>query len=191
MLDGLKGPDGSAELDPHLGVLHAHVKALLGATDLLGRQSHGRQVQHLHQVTPALAVLTDERAGSKGELHLGLLTGLIHGGQASGRDPFTLGIHGEDRRACVGFGRHQHEAGILAVDDEHLFAADLPPIPGLGGKGGNAVLCPLAVGLGEGHRGDGVAGCDARQVSLLGHLVAAGHEQVGSEGHRGKEGSAQ
>ena len=47
-------------------------------------------------------------------------------------------------------------------------------------------LVPLARRLGERQRGDGLAGGDARQVVLLGRVVAAVEQRVGGE-HDGRE----
>src|SRR5687768_17776852 len=55
----------------------------------------------------------------------------------------------------------------VAVEHEHLRARERVPVARLGGLHGDALLVPPAVLLGEGQRGDGLAGGDAREEVLL------------------------
>src|SRR5687767_5073306 len=61
VLDGLERPDGASELDAVLGVLHRHLQHELRATDLLGGESDGGEVEHAVDHRPALAFGADER----------------------------------------------------------------------------------------------------------------------------------
>ena len=60
------------------------------------------------------------------------------------------------------------------------------PSPVLRGLHGDAALVPLAGRLGEGERGDRLAGGDAGQEVLLGGVVTAVQQRVGGE-HDGRE----
>ena len=55
----------------------------------------------------------------------------------------------------------------------------------------DAAEVPLAVVLGDGEGGDRLARGDAREVALLGLVVARGEQRVGGQGHRGEERRAQ
>ena len=99
------------------------------------------------------------------KLELGLLAGLVHGRQrGAGRGPGRRPSTANRLTPAAGASRHQDQIGGVAVEHEHLGARDLPAVTVVGGGGLDARLVPTAVGLGEGDRGDGLAGGDARQV---------------------------
>ena len=166
----------------HLGVLDGHVEALLGATDLLGGEGHGGEVEHLLEAGGGAAVGADEAGGRAAEVEAGLLAGLVHGGQRGAGEAAGVALDGEQAEAGVGLGHHDDEVGGVAVEHEHLVAVERVAVTRLLGVR-DAVEVPAAVVLGDGQRGDGLAGGDAREQLLLGGVVAASEEGVGGEGH--------
>ena len=173
MLDGLERTNRATELDAVLGVLHGGLQALLGATDLLGGQCNGGQVEHTRHDVPALALVADETGRHAVEVELGLLAGLVHGRQCGPGEAVGVAVHGEQRDATGGPGGHDDEVGDVTVEHEALGAAQGVAVTASGGLHGDAGLVPLAAGLGERQGGDGLAGSDSREQVLLGGLVAA------------------
>ena len=99
-------PIGPAELHAVLGVLHGGLEHLLGAADLLGGERHRGEVEHPLERAPAGALGADERGRRVGQLDLGLLAGLVHGGQVRAGDAGAVGVDREQRHAAVGLGGH-------------------------------------------------------------------------------------
>ena len=163
VLDGLEAADGPAELDPRLGVLDRGVEHVLGPADLLGGQRHGGEVERLGEPGLGAAVGADQRGRRAGELEPGLLARLVHGRQRRAGEPGGVALHGEERDARAGAGRHEDEVGDVAVDDEHLVAVEDPAVALLWWpRSSMPAEVPLAVVLGDGQRGDRLARGDAR-----------------------------
>jgi len=119
VLDGLEAADGPAELNARLGVLDRRVEHVLGATDLLGGQSHGGEVERLGQTGLGAAVDADQNGGGVGELQAGLLARLVHCRQRCARQARRVTLHSEERDAGGRAGGDDDEVGHVAVDDEH------------------------------------------------------------------------
>ena len=75
---------------------------------------------------------------------------------------------------------------VCPSSTKHLRAGEREAVAAGRGLGGDARLVPLARRLGEGQRGDRLAAGDAREVRLLGGVVARLQQRVGGE-HHGRE----
>jgi hypothetical protein len=189
VLDGLERTDRATELHADLGVLDGHLEHLLGATDLLGGEADGGEVEHALSTAQPSPSVPMSVAGVFGELELGLLAGLVHGAERGAGEARGAAVDGEQADALGGAGGDDDEVRGVAVEHEHLGAVERVAVARGGGLHGDAALVPLAVGLGEGEGGDGLAAGDARQVRGLGGVVTAVDQGVGGQ-HDGEKNGA-
>src|SRR5688572_3065055 len=118
VLDGLERADGPTELHAVLGVLHGGLEAHLGPADLLGGEADGGEVEHGGEGVPAGTVGADEGALDAGQLELGLLAGLVHGGQRGAGE--SGGVTGDREQADAGGGAGGHDDHVGGVAVDHV-----------------------------------------------------------------------
>jgi hypothetical protein len=118
VLDRLERTDRATELHAHLGVLDGHLEHLLGATDLLGGEADGGEVEHAAEDAPALALGADQRGRGVRELELGLLAGLVHRAERGAGEARGAAVDGEQAHALVGAGGDDDQVRGVAVEHE-------------------------------------------------------------------------
>ncbi|CAB4966900.1 unannotated protein [freshwater metagenome] len=191
MLDGLERTNRTTELHAILGVLNCHVETHLRSTNLLGGKANSGKVKNGGKNIPASAIGTDERSFDVGEFELGLLAGLIHGGQRRAGETSSIASNREEAHASGGASSNDDHVRGVTVDDVGLRAVDLPGSAIVLGGCFDTRFVPATIRFGKRNSGDGFTGCDARKDRGLGRVVTGLHHGVRSKNNRGEVRRAQ
>jgi hypothetical protein len=191
VLDRLKGGNGLTELHAFLGVGHAHGQALLGDTQLLGRQCHGRDAARtphgrLQARTPRdKGVAIEPHAAC---LHGGQATRAVDGGPLLDLQSLHRRRHGKQQCFAVGAARRQQQqVSLRRRAGPRPFACQRPSAVVGRGVGGAAVVV-AAVFVGQ--RGDALSGRQCGQPSPLCLCIGRLAQQSSSQHHAVEEGHA-
>lgn len=189
MLERLEAADRATELDAVLAVVHRHLHAALGGTDLLGGQRDDRDGADLLERRGR--VVGGEPHGRGGvEFHQRHRAGEVHRRQLTARDAAGRRVDLEQTddavRAFHGRGHDEH-VGVRAV--EHVVRGARHGVAvgvAAGGRARDVVTAPVALGAHPAECRDGRALRDARQQALARLVVAGRQDRLGGE-DRGAE----
>ena len=134
----------------------------------------------------------DQRGRRAGELQAGLLAGLVHGRQRrAGQSPARRRARRTSDTPAAVRAATTIRLAMWPSMTNILWPFEHPAVARLGGGQLDPAEVPLAVVLGDGQGGDGLARGDAGQVALLGLVVARGRAARWRQRHRGEERRAQ